>query len=135
MLLALGALWFPDYAQRHYSESTPNNFWTVRQAQAGLAELGWPGDTIVWWQFSSDIASTLIVGGFAVFLLWRKSDDWFGLFLTFTFLIVGPGSTRMEPALERLPGLVSRTDQILQSSSQRWQLQCCSSRCGGACSP
>jgi len=33
VLLALGALWFPDYARRHSSESTPNNFWTIQQAQ------------------------------------------------------------------------------------------------------
>jgi hypothetical protein len=106
VLLTLGAVWFPDYAQRHSSESTPNDFWTARQAQAGLAELSWPGDAIAWWQFSSDIAGTAIIFSFAVFLMWRKSDDWFGLFLIFTFLIVGVGSTLMEPALERLPGLV-----------------------------
>jgi hypothetical protein len=106
ILLALGAVWFPDYAQRHSSESTPNDFWTARQAQAGLAELRWPGDAIVWWQFSSDIVGAAIIFSFAVFLMWRKSADWFGLFLTFTFLIVGVGSTLLEPALERLPGLV-----------------------------
>jgi hypothetical protein len=112
LLLALGAVWFPDYAQRHYSESTPNDFWTARQAQAGLAELGWPGDAIVWWQFSSDIVATAIIFSFAAFMMWRKSADWFGLFLTFTFLIVGSGSTLMEPALERLPGLVGVTNLI-----------------------
>ena len=119
VLLALGALWFPAYAQRHSSESTPNNFWTVQQAQAGLAELGWPGDTIVWWQFGSDILNTAIIFSFAVFLLWRKSADWFGLFLTFTFLIMGVGSTLLEPALERLPGLVPVNNLL---GSVGWQL-------------
>jgi len=70
--LVLGALWFPDYVQRHSLEFTPNNFWTPQQAQAAVAELGWPGDTMAWWQFSSDIAATLIIGSFTLFLLWRK---------------------------------------------------------------
>jgi hypothetical protein len=119
VLLALGAVWFPDYAQRHSSETTPNNFWTPQQAQAAIVELGWPGDAIVWWQFSSDIVATSITCSFALFLLWRKSADWFGLFLAFTFLIVGPGSTLMQPAFERLPGLVGVTDLMGKIG---WQL-------------
>jgi hypothetical protein len=119
VLLALGAEWFPDSARRHSSESPPNNFWTVQQAQAGLAELGWSDDLIAWWQFSSDILGTAIIFSFAVFLMWRKSYDWFGLFLTFTFLIVGGGSTFIEPLLERLPGLAGVTNLM---GSVGWQL-------------
>ena len=60
---------FPDYAQRHYREFAPNDFWTAEQAQAALAELGWPATTIAWYQLFGDILNTLIGGFFALLLL------------------------------------------------------------------
>ncbi len=118
-LLVVGVILFPNYAARHYREFTPNAFWNGEQTQIALAELNWPPITLAWYLLITDIIATLIGLSFALFLLWRKSDDWFGLYLTFTFLIVSPGGTLFEPALELVPALVSIFDLI---GAIGWQL-------------
>ncbi len=118
-LLVVGVILFPNYAARHYPEFTPNAFWTGEQAQAALAELNWPPTALAWYLLIPDAIATLIGMSFALFLLWRKSDDWFGLYLTFTFLIVSPGSTLFKPVLELVPALVGMFDVI---GATGWQL-------------
>jgi len=118
-LLVVGVILFPNYAERHYWEFTPNAFWTGEQTQAALAELNWPPTMLAWYLLITDIVATLIGLSFALFLLWRKSDDWFGLYLTFAFLIVSPGSTLFEPVLESVPALVSPVDLL---GAIGWQL-------------
>lgn len=115
-----GVILFPDYAQRHYRDLTPNDFWTVGQAQAALAELGWPATTIAWYLLINDIIGTLIGGLFVVFLFWRKSDNWFGLYLVLAFLSVSPGSIiLLEPIVERFPVLIGPVDL---AGAIGWQL-------------
>jgi hypothetical protein len=117
-LVVLGGLLFPDYAARHVQEFQPNAFWTAAETQAALAELSWPPTTLPLLLAAVALISTLIGMGFGLFLLWRKSDDWYGLFLTFSFLVVNLDFTLMAPVLERVPALTGLLDLLGMTS---WQ--------------
>ena len=118
-LVVLGGLLFPDYAVRHVLEFTPNAFWTAGETQAALAELNWPATTLPWFLAVVALIFTLIGMSFGLFLLWRKSDDWFGLYLTFSFLLVSPDFTLIDPVLERVPALTGLVDLL---GATGWQI-------------
>jgi hypothetical protein len=118
-VVAAGIVLLPDYAGRHALEFTPNAFWTAAETQAALAELKWPATSLAWYTSSIDVAVTLAGIGLALFLLWRKSDDWFGLYLSFAFLVVSPGSRLLEAVVERVPAL-SGPNEVLGAVG--WQL-------------
>ncbi len=100
-----GVALYPSYAYRHLPEFTPNDFWTYEQTQAGLAQLGWPSTTMVWVQVGRSLFLSLGVSVVGLFILWRKSRDWFGLYLAFVFLGFGLGSGNLTlPLVEKIPG-------------------------------
>jgi hypothetical protein len=104
----------PAYVRTHGDKLGPTTNWTPAQRQAALAALGWPADTIAWF----DIVRNLVAfTGFLVpglLILRRKSQDWFGLYVTVAF-IVAPAI----PLLGLLPGLESLA---LLLSGVSWQL-------------
>ncbi len=118
-LVVLGGLLFPDYAARHVLEFKPNEFWTAGETQAALAELNWPATGLPSFLFVVALTFTLIGMSFGLFLLWRKSDDWFGLYLTFSFLLVSLDFTLVDPVLERLPALTGLMDLL---GAAGWQI-------------
>jgi hypothetical protein len=79
---------YPDYVREHYQAVTPNNFWTPEQTQAALAELGWSATTMAWSLFGISLVLAALSCFFGLFLLWRKADNWFVLFLSFNFLTI-----------------------------------------------
>jgi hypothetical protein len=117
-LVGLGGLLFPDYAVRHVLAFTPNAYWTAAETQAARAELNWPATTLPSFLFVVALINTLAGMSFGLFLLWRKSDDWFGLYLTFSFLVVSLDYTLIDPVLERLPALTGLVDLLGMTS---WQ--------------
>ena len=51
-------------------------------------------------------------------LLWRKSNDWFGLYLALVFISLCGGDATFAPLLERFPGLLGLNDFLGAAS---WQ--------------
>ena len=101
----VGLVLMPDYAARHLSEFTPNDFWTYQQTQAGLAQLGWPSAAMVWVQIGRSLIGLLATGILGLLLLRRKSHDWFGLYVAFAFLLQGLGGSEItRPLTERFSG-------------------------------
>jgi hypothetical protein len=100
-----GLVLMPDYAGRHLAEFTPNAFWTYEQTQAGLTQLGWSSNTMVWVAIGRSLILVLVMGLTGLLILWRKSSDWFGLYLAFAFLVLGVGGSGLtRPLVERIPG-------------------------------
>ena len=121
VLSIIGLVRFPDYAARHLDEFTPNVTWTGALVQRGLEELGWPPLSAAWFVVIQDMFGLLFFYSILAIILWKKSRDWFGLFLMFVFIIGGPlGGNMLKPALEILPGLNLFIEQVLGAVS--WQL-------------
>jgi len=118
-LTALGAVWLPDYAARHYLEYTPNAFWTSAQTQAALGQIGWSPMSMAWFLLVNELVVTLFSGLFILFLFWRKSNDWFGLYLIFTLTVTFSGGSILAPVIERFPTLAWIYDLM---GSFGWQL-------------
>jgi hypothetical protein len=114
-----GAALFPGYAARRPSDFTPNDFWTFEQTQAGLAQLGWPPTTVVWFELARGLILTFGAGAVGLLILWRKSDDWFGLYLTFVFLDTAVGTGPMLLPLADMIPVVRVLHDLLGSAS--WQ--------------
>jgi hypothetical protein len=110
-LLAAGILLYPAYAAQHVHDFTPNAFWGLPETQAALVELNWPAITLPLAVASADLVVALVSISFGLFLLWRKSDDWFGLYLSFVFLALG-GTTLIAPVLEWIPALTGPIDVL-----------------------
>lgn len=117
----IGLFCFPGYAARHLDEFTPNFAWTGSQVQQGLKELGWPPMTAAWFVLVQDVFGLVFFYSILTAILWKKSHDWFGLFLMVVFIVIGPSSGIMlKPVLEILPGLSFFIDRVLGAIS--WQL-------------
>jgi len=117
--MAIGLALMPDYAARHLDEFTPNDFWTYAQTQAGLAQLGWPSNTMVWVGTGRSLILTLSMSLAGLLILWRKSRDWFGLYLPFAFLMLGVGGSALtRPLIEKIP-CFAWVYQVLGATS--WQ--------------
>jgi hypothetical protein len=102
---AVGLVLMPDYAARHLSEFKPNDFWTYEQTQAGLTQLGWPAEAMVWVSVGRSLFLTLVTPVVGLLILWRKSRDWFGLYLAFAFLAQGVGGSSLtRPLIEQFSG-------------------------------
>jgi hypothetical protein len=102
---AVGLALMPDYAARHLAEFTPNDFWTYEQTQAGLTQLDWPAKAMVWVSVGRSLFLTLVMAVAGLLILWRKSRDWFGLYLAFAFLAQGVGGGSLtRPLIEQFSG-------------------------------
>jgi hypothetical protein len=119
IITIIGLVRFPEYAADHLAEFTPNDLWTGIQTQQGLRELGWPPMASAWFSLARDLSGLVLIYSIAA-ILWKRSNDWFGLYLMVVLIIMGPISgTMFKPVLEILPGL-----SIINSVSGRigWQL-------------
>lgn len=105
ILFLAGLLLFPAYAEEHYLAFTPNDFWTPEQTQAALAEVGLPSTYVAWRLLITETLILGMMGILGLFLLWRKSNDWFILFVGFSFLLFAPGNTVVRPVIEAIPHL------------------------------
>jgi len=106
LISILGLFRYPDYAARHLEEFTPHYQWTGGQVQKALAELGWSPLTAAWFDLGRNLLGLLVVYSISAAILWKKSRDWFGLFLTAVFIIQGSISGNLfKPVIEILPGL------------------------------
>ncbi|MEO6063088.1 MAG: hypothetical protein ABIQ99_14230 [Thermoflexales bacterium] len=103
----LGATRFPSIVIPYSSTVAPNSSaWTPELTQLALGEMAWPATTYAWLNFGRDVWSFLVFTAIAFVLLWRKSDDWFGLFVALTFVINGQVGSWLPEALNGLaPGL------------------------------
>lgn len=100
--------------------NTPNDAWTPEQTQAALKELGWPATTVAWWGFARDLVGLLLVYPVLILLLWRGAGGWFGIYVAFTFTLMGTvGGTFLQPLMAEFPALKS-LDHLLGTLS--WQL-------------
>ncbi len=81
----VGTIRFPAYLPGHLSEFAPNDSWTFEQTQAGLAQLGWPADTVGWLQLVRDILGFGLASAILFLLVWRRASDWFRLYVAFVF--------------------------------------------------
>jgi len=99
---------------------TPNAFWTIEQTAAAVHELGWEPIQLVILFF---IVQTFFVSGLnctlGLLLLRRKSQDGFGLFVAFTFILTGTIGIGINPTEQLLPGLIG-INNFLGAIS--WQL-------------
>jgi len=106
LISIVGLFRYPDYAARHLEEFTPHYQWTGGQVQQALAELGWSPLTAAWFDLGRNLFGLLVVYSISAAILWKKSRDWFGLFLTAVFIIQGSISGNLfKPVIEILPGL------------------------------
>jgi hypothetical protein len=117
--IVIGLALTPDYAARNLSEFTPNAFWTYEQTQAGLTQLGWPAKAMVWVEVGRSLFLTLVLTVVGLLILWRKSRDWFGLYLAFAFLAQGVGSSLTRPLIEKFSGFEWFSDM---AGAISWQL-------------
>jgi hypothetical protein len=118
--IVVGLALTPDYAARNLSEFTPNAFWTYEQTQAGLTQLGWPAKAMVWVEVGRSLFLTLVMAVVGLLILWRKSRDWFGLYLAFAFLASGVGGSSLtRPLIEQFSGFEWFYDAVGAIS---WQL-------------
>lgn len=102
----IGLFLFPQYAGRHLDAFVPHAWWTGAEVQQALAELGWPAMAAAWFEGARDLVSVLLVYSITALILWKKSQDWFGLMLMVVFVIMGPiGGSLNLPIIEKLPGL------------------------------
>ncbi len=121
VLSIIGLFRFPEYAAGQLDEFTPNVTWTGAQVQQALAELGWHPMSAAWYALINELFGLVWVYAISAAILWKKSRDWYGLFLMFVFIIGGPlGGSMLKPALENLPGLSLIIDKVLGVTS--WQL-------------
>jgi hypothetical protein len=120
-LVLLGLAFFPAYAREQGATRTANDFWTVAQTQAALQELGWPAETIAWFDLGRDLFFLAVSYTLGLILLRRKSRDWFGLYLALVFFL-GAGNTGsvFQPALEIMPAFDYFFNEIVGAVS--WQL-------------
>ena len=94
------------------------NSWSVEQMQSGLSQLGWPVIALAYADLARSIYLLAAGGSVGLLLLWRKSTDWFGLYLAFVFLSFFGSSALFIPLIERLPWLISVHDFL---GSASWQ--------------
>ena len=113
-----GIVLFPAYAKGHATEFLTLSSWSVEQMQSGLSQLGWPVITQAYVDLARSIFLLAAGGSVGLLLLWRKSTDWFGLYLAFVFLSFSGSSALFIPLIERLPWLASVYDFL---GSASWQ--------------
>ncbi len=106
-LVVWGLTQFPAYALRTAGTSAnlPNISWTAAQTQAALRELGWPANTIAWFDLGRDLCVITVSSALGFVLLRRKSRNWFSLYLALLFLSNSNTGTALAPAIEALPAL------------------------------
>lgn len=115
----VGLFRFPGYTAGHPAVFTINDSWSEIQTQQGLAELGLPPQTIAWYELVQYILYLSIFYASA-FILWKKSKDWFGLFLLLVFILMGQSTgTTIKSAAEILPAAIIFQDIVGVVS---WQL-------------
>jgi hypothetical protein len=101
----IGALRFPAHVAR-YAQEVSQNDWTPETIQAALAQLGLPPTGYAWFNFARDVWAFLVFTTVGLIIFWRKSDDWFGLYVTFAFIVLGQGGSWLPLTLEGVfPGL------------------------------
>jgi len=114
---------FQDFALHNLDNkaiNTPNDAWTAEQSQAALKELGWPATTVAWWGYVRDLVGMLLVYPVLFLLLWRGAGGWFGVYIAFTFALMGAvGGIFLQPLIAVFPPLKS-LHQLLSGFS--WQL-------------
>jgi len=114
---------FQDFALHNLDikeMNTPNAAWTPEQSQAALKELGWPATTVAWWGFVRDLMGILLVYPVLFLLLWRGAGGWFGVYVAFTFSLMGAvGGTFLQPLIAVFPSL-EMLDHLIGTLS--WQL-------------
>jgi hypothetical protein len=120
VLSVIGLFRFPEYAARHPDAFTPNKTWTGAQVQQALNELGWPPMTAAWFLVGQDVFSLVFIYSISAAILWKKSRDWFGLFLMVVFVTLPASSYMLKPVLGDLPGLSFFVDEVMGAIF--WQL-------------
>ena len=120
VISVIGLVRFSEYAAHHPDDFTPNIFWTGTQVRQALNELGLPPMTAAWFLAVQDVFSLVFIYSISAAILWKKSRDWFGLFLTVVFVIIPASSYLLKPALGDLPGFSLFIDKVIGAIS--WQL-------------
>jgi hypothetical protein len=118
-LSGAGIVLFPAYAKGHAAEFLTLNSWSAEKMKSGLSQLGWPVITLAYADLARSIYLLAAGGSVGLLLLWKKSGDWFGLYLAFAFLSFSSGIVLFVPLIERLPWLITVNDYL---GSASWQL-------------
>ena len=108
----------PTHLERHVDDYQPTTSWSPEMIQGALRKLGWPPATIAWFEYLRQLGLYLgfLVAG--LFVLRRKANDWFGLYLGFTFAVL-PALTAIDPLIPLLPALGQVRDL---AGAFTWQL-------------
>jgi len=118
----VGAIRFPAHVARYAQEVSQNN-WTSETMQAALAQLGLPSTGLAWFNFARDVWAFLVFTTVGLIIFWRKSDDWFGLYITFVFIVNGQIGSWLPLTLEGVfPGLSALRYLNDREGALSWQL-------------
>lgn len=104
-LTLVGAALFPGYATAHPEELAPTIAWTPETTLASLEHLGWTAAAVSLFYVVPSLLNLLASGTMALIMLLRKSDDWFGLFAAFVFLLAAQGGDMFLPLFGLVPGI------------------------------
>jgi hypothetical protein len=107
----------PAHLAAHVGDYRPSQDWSSAMVQAALRELGWSASSIVWFEYLRGFWLYLAFLGAGLLILWRKSNDWFGLYLGFVFAFV-PALTMLGPLVPLVPSLGVARDI---GSATSWQ--------------
>jgi hypothetical protein len=94
----------PAHLARNINDYVTNDEWSPAMIQAALNELGWPATTVAWFEYLRTLGLYLGFLGPGLFILRRKANDWFGLYLAFAFAFF-PALTMLDPLIPLLPAL------------------------------
>jgi len=114
----VGIALFPAYATAHPEVLAPTIAWTPEATLAALADLGWSAAAFSLFLVVSFLFTLIAGGTMALVMLLRKSDEWFGLFAAFVFILLAQGGDMFLPLFSLVPGI----EQWFQfTSAYNWQ--------------
>ncbi len=108
----------PAYVRDQGASFALSEIWTSARIAMAERQIGWPLGTVAGLEFARFVTlyvSTLVPG---LLILRRRSYDWFGLYVVFTFAVV-PALVALQPLAGRLPALEPLTSL---AGAAAWQL-------------
>jgi len=79
-LTLIGSTLFPAYATVHPELLAPTIAWTPETTLASLDKLGWTAAAFSFFYVEPSFFGLLVSGAMTLIMLWRKANEWFGLF-------------------------------------------------------